>query len=96
MNRAKSLLVVAIATAIVAFFAFDLDRFASFESVGASRDWLVGHYERSPFLVIVAFFATYVISAALSIPVAAVMTLLAGAIFGVVLRHFQRPICDNR
>lgn len=84
MNRAKSLLVVAIATAIVAFFAFDLDRFASFESIGASRDWLVGHYERSPFLVTVAFFATYVISAALSIPVAAVMTLLAGAIFGVV------------
>ena len=63
---------------------FRSDRFASFESIGASRDWLVGHYERSPFLVTVAFFATYVISAALSIPVAAVMTLLAGAIFGVV------------
>ncbi len=83
MNRSKLILVIAIAAAIVAFFAYDLDRFASFESIGTSRDWLVGHYERAPLLVTVAFFATYVISAALSIPVAAVMTLLAGAIFGV-------------
>ena len=84
MNRAKLILVIAIAAAIVAFFAFDLDRFASFESIGASRDWLVGHYERAPFLVTVAFFATYVISAALSIPVAAVMTCSPGRYSGWV------------
>ena len=44
---------------------------------------VVGYYESNPLLTIAAFMAIYVAMAALSLPGAAIMTLAAGAIFGL-------------
>lgn len=65
------------------FFAFDLGRFLSLSTIKSSqsdlRPWRAGQ----PLLAAVLFFAGYVTAAALSLPGAAVMTLAAGALFGL-------------
>jgi pyruvate/2-oxoglutarate dehydrogenase complex dihydrolipoamide dehydrogenase (E3) component/uncharacterized membrane protein YdjX (TVP38/TMEM64 family) len=84
MSKKKLLIVALLVALVVAFFAFDLGRFlsleylksrqAEFTMLAADRPWLVGG----------AFFAIYVAVTALSLPGAAIMTLAAGAIFGLV------------
>ena len=84
MSKKKLLIVALLVALVVAFFAFDLGRFlslgyiksrqAEFTMLAADRPWLVGG----------AFFAIYIAVCALSLPGAAIMTLAAGAIFGLV------------
>ena len=85
MNKNKLIIAFIVVTLLMAFFAFDLGRFLSFEAVTASRAELVAAYERQPVVVAGGYFLAYVVMTALSLPAAAIMTLLAGAIFGVGL-----------
>jgi pyruvate/2-oxoglutarate dehydrogenase complex dihydrolipoamide dehydrogenase (E3) component/uncharacterized membrane protein YdjX (TVP38/TMEM64 family) len=84
MSNKKPLIVFALLVALaVAFFAFDLGsvlslatlkaRQAEFAALTAERPWLVGG----------VFFAIYVATTAASFPGAAVLTLAAGALFGL-------------
>ncbi len=83
MNRHKLLLLAVLAALVAAFFVFDLGRFFSLAYVkGAQADFAMLYAER-PAAVVGVFFAAYVAVTALSLPGAAVMTLLAGAIFGL-------------
>lgn len=68
---------------IAAFFAFDLGRYLSFEMLQAKRGDLVAWRDAQPVLATAAFFAIYVLAAALSIPGAVILTLAAGATFGL-------------
>ena len=84
MNKNKLLLLAALAVAVVAFFALDLGRFFSLDYIKGAQADFAALYAQKPWLVISSFFAAYVAVAALSLPGAAILTLLAGAIFGLV------------
>jgi uncharacterized membrane protein YdjX (TVP38/TMEM64 family) len=80
----RVVILVAIAIAIAAFFAFGLGHYLSLENLQASRAHVVEEVQRNPVAASVLFFGLYVVVTGLSLPGAAVMTLAAGAIFGVV------------
>jgi len=65
------------------FFAFDLQRFITLETLKNSRDELQQAYRTQPLRLIGYYASVYIIIAALSLPGAAMMTLAAGAIFGL-------------
>ena len=84
MSRSKLLLVAVLAALVAAFFAFDLGRFLSLAYVKQSQGDLAALFAERPALVIGVFCAVYVAVTALSFPGATVLTLAAGAIFGVL------------
>jgi pyruvate/2-oxoglutarate dehydrogenase complex dihydrolipoamide dehydrogenase (E3) component/uncharacterized membrane protein YdjX (TVP38/TMEM64 family) len=85
MSPRRLLLLLAIAAAIGAFFAFDLGRFLTLESVKARQAELEAWVDARPFATAGGYFAIYVVATALSLPGAAtVLTLLGGALFGFV------------
>ncbi len=83
MRYSKFLLVGLIAAAIAAFFAFDLGQYLSLESLRSQQDQFAALYDAHPLATIAAFFGLYVGVTALSLPGAAIMTLAAGALFGL-------------
>ncbi len=72
------------AAALTAWFVFDLGQYLTLEALKTQQAAIDVIYRANPLLVIAAFFAIYVTLTALSVPGAAIMTLAAGAIFGVV------------
>jgi pyruvate/2-oxoglutarate dehydrogenase complex dihydrolipoamide dehydrogenase (E3) component/uncharacterized membrane protein YdjX (TVP38/TMEM64 family) len=84
MNKNKLVVAVAVIVLIAAFFVFDLGRFFSLAYLKSSQAGFVALYERQPFLVIGVYFVAYVAATALSLPGAAILTLAAGAIFGLL------------
>ncbi len=81
---ARTLLLGVLAALVVAFFWFDLDRFASLSALKAQQAAVEAYRQAHPWQTAGLFFAAYVLVAAASLPGAAVMTLAAGALFGVV------------
>ncbi len=63
----------------------DLGRLLTLESLKSSRDALIGLYQQRPLATLLGYFAIYVAMAALSIPGAAILTLAAGAMFGLFI-----------
>ncbi|KHD06845.2 pyridine nucleotide-disulfide oxidoreductase [Candidatus Thiomargarita nelsonii] len=66
------------------FFVFDLQQYLSLENFQTQRTDIVNFYEGHPWQTILIFFAIYVVVTGLSLPGAALLTLIAGAIFGVL------------
>ncbi len=83
VNIRRILLLVVVLLGIVAFFAFDLDRFLSLEQLKQSQAAFAELHARSPLQVALAYFAVYVAATALSVPGATIITLAGGAIFGL-------------
>ncbi|HMM70678.1 MAG TPA: FAD-dependent oxidoreductase [Rhodocyclaceae bacterium] len=81
--RKRVALLAGLLILIAAFFALDLDRYLSLDALQAQRGTLVDYRDARPVLTASLFFVTYVVATALSIPGAAVLTLAAGAIFGL-------------
>lgn len=73
------------AAGIVAFFAFDLEQYFSLEFIKSQQAELDRWYRANPALTIAVYFAIYVAVTGLSLPGATVMTLVGGALFGVVV-----------
>ena len=84
MNR-RFAIVGAILLLIVSFFYFDLDHWLTLDALKASQARFAEWRSASPLLVAGAFFGVYVLVTALSLPGAAVMTLAAGALFGLLV-----------
>lgn len=80
----KKIILLLIVAAVVAVFAFDLHSLLTLNSLKGSLDQFREFQAESPFLVAGVFFAAYVLVTAFSIPGAAVMTLAAGALFGLL------------
>ncbi|MBA3835879.1 MAG: FAD-dependent oxidoreductase, partial [Sphingomonas sp.] len=78
-------LLLLIGAAIAAFFLFDLGRFLTLDYVKDQQAALGDLLDRKPALVVGGFFLAYVAVTSLSLPGAAIMTLAAGAIFGLWL-----------
>ena len=81
----KAILALVLIGALVAYFAFDLGQYLSLENFKASQAEIVAAKDANPALYIAGFFLLYVAVTGLSIPGAAIMSLVAGALFGVVV-----------
>ncbi len=79
---AKTLLIATIIILIVAFFAFDLQRFLTLDYLKDRQQAFADFYTANRLLTIAIYFALYIIVTALSLPGAAVMTLAGGALLG--------------
>ena len=80
--KSKIALLAVIAVASAAYFYFDLGRFLSLDGFKAQQATLSALVTAHPWQSALAFFGAYVAVAALSLPGAAIMTLMGGAIFG--------------
>ena len=69
--------------AVLLYRHYDLGRLLTLDQLKASRDALVGAYELQPLRTLLLFFGVYVAATALSIPGALILTLAAGAMFGL-------------
>jgi len=96
LKPSRVLLLALLIAAIVAFFVFDLGRFLTLDALKSARldlaAWVTAHFA----LALVVFFVGYVAVTALSLPGAAILTLAAGALFGlgwgVLLASFASSI----
>ncbi|TAG47214.1 MAG: TVP38/TMEM64 family protein [Betaproteobacteria bacterium] len=77
-------LIAAVAALIAAYFALDLQRFLSLQSLKAAQHWFAALYAERPILVTTLFVLTFSMLTALTLPGAAVMMLAAGASFGLL------------
>ena len=84
MNRRKPVIAALLFACIAGFFLMDLQRFLTLEFIKTSQAQLSELYIRQPAAVLLAYFAVYVLVAALSLPGAAILTLAGGASFGLV------------
>lgn len=80
----KAVLLTIIAALVVGFFWFDLDRILTLDGLKAGLAKFEAWRAASPILVGGGFLLIYVAVTALSLPGAVVMTLAAGALFGLV------------
>ena len=78
-------LVLVVAAAFAAFFLLDLGSTLSLDTLKSRQSELASFVEREPLIAAGGFFLIYVAATALSLPGAVVMTLAAGAIFGLLL-----------
>ncbi len=85
MNAKKLILCFALLTIGYLFYALDLQQYLNLAYIKEQQQTFTDYYQQNPALVIGGFVTVYVISAAFSFPGAALLTLLAGAIFGLVL-----------
>ncbi len=84
MSRKKIVILVAIALLIGLFFYFNLGTVFSLNSLKANRAALAAFYSNHRFATVAIFIAVYIVQTVLSLPGAAVLTLTAGALFGVI------------
>ena len=82
----KKLLIVGVAAVLVlGFFALDLNHYLTLDGIKASLHDFERQRAASPVLVAFTFFGVYALVAALSVPGALVLTLTAGALFGLTV-----------
>ncbi len=84
MNMKRLIVLAIVVGAIAGFFAMGLGHYLSLEYLHSSRAHVLERLHAAPLTVSLVFFAIYVVVAGLSLPGAAVMTVAAGAIFGVL------------
>jgi len=82
MKRSRWILLALVAVAVALFFVFDLDRFFTLDFFRAQQDAIEAFRSENMGLAVAIYFAVYVAVTALSLPGAALMTLVGGAIFG--------------
>ncbi len=83
MSVKRVVVVLGLAALVTAFFALDLGQYLSlgyFKSQQAAFD---AHYAAHPWQTALIYFVIYVLVTALSLPGAAIMTLVGGALFGL-------------
>ena len=84
MNTRKALLLGLLVLLMAGFFIFDLGQYLSLASLKAQQASLNAQVAAHPWLAAGLFFVLYVAVTALSLPGAALMTLVAGALFGLL------------
>ena len=84
MNKNKLILLVAVAAVVTAFFAFDLGRYFTLDFFKSQQAAIDAYVSARPVQSGLLFFLIYVVVTGLSLPGALIMTLVAGAIFGLL------------
>ncbi len=83
MTLRKSLLLGLILLLLASFFVFDLGQYLTLASLKAQQGALQAQVAAEPWLAAGVFFAVYVLVTGLSLPGASLLTLVAGALFGL-------------
>src|SRR6476619_4655349 len=83
MTRARLILLVLLAVLVASFFALGLQRYLTLEYLKSQQSAFAALYDAHPMAVTAGYFAVYVAVTALSLPGAALLTLLGGALFGL-------------
>ncbi|MDE2155226.1 MAG: FAD-dependent oxidoreductase [Xanthomonadaceae bacterium] len=78
------LIVIGLLGAVAAFFALGLQHQFTLDALKARQHALDGFRQAHPWLLATAFFLVYVAFTALSLPAATLLTLAAGAVFGLL------------
>lgn len=84
MKKSKLLVFALITAGIAAFFVFDLKQYFTLDYFQAQRAVIDAEVAARPVRSALLFFAAYVAVTGLSLPGAAIMTLVAGAVFGLL------------
>ncbi|MFT4863019.1 MAG: dihydrolipoamide dehydrogenase [Pseudohongiellaceae bacterium] len=84
MNKSKLAIVLVLVVAIGSYVAFDLGQYLTLQFIQSQLDSIKQFRDENFALAVLIYFSSYVAIAALSIPGAAIVTLLGGAIFGLV------------
>jgi pyruvate/2-oxoglutarate dehydrogenase complex dihydrolipoamide dehydrogenase (E3) component/uncharacterized membrane protein YdjX (TVP38/TMEM64 family) len=84
MKKHKLIALIIVLMLISAFFLFDLGQYLDLQYLKSRQAELDDWYRDNPAFLITGYFIIYVIVTGLSLPGAAVMTLVGGAIFGLL------------
>jgi len=84
LTRGKWLLIVLIAALIAGFIVFDLGQYFSVAYLKSQQAAMDALYRAKPLQTVGAFFLLYVLVTGLSLPGATILTLAAGAVFGLL------------
>jgi len=84
MSKTKLVVLVVIAALVAAFFVLDLKQYFSLDYIKAQQAAFATYVESHALAAAAAYFAIYVAVTGLSLPGAAILTLLGGAIFGLL------------
>ena len=85
MLKDKFLLLALIGLSIGGFFFFDLGQYFSLDFFKSQQAGIDAYYQAYPWQSAFIYFAIYVVVTALSLPGAALMTLVGGAVFGLLI-----------
>jgi uncharacterized membrane protein YdjX (TVP38/TMEM64 family) len=91
----KILLLVLVMTLTTCFFIFDLGRFFDLQFIKAQRDAFQNYYAHHPAITITTYVVVYIAVTALSLPGAAILTLIGGALFGLVTGTILVSFCST-
>ncbi len=84
MNRTQSAVFTAVIVLVAVFFLYDLGQYFNLEYLKAQQAVMDAYYADKPLVTALSFFFLYVVITGLSLPGAAILTLAAGAIFGLL------------
>ena len=84
MKSRKLLLIAALLGLVIAYFSLDLGRFLSLDYFKSQQATVEAWRAAQPITAALVFFVAYVAVTGLSLPGAAVMTLVGGAVFGLL------------
>ncbi len=84
MKSRKLLLAAVFVILVLGFFALDLGRYLTLDYFKSQQAVIEAYFQAHPWRTTLLFFVFYVAVTGLSLPGAALMTLVAGAIFGVI------------
>ena len=74
---------VVIVGGLVAFFALGLDSYMTFDALKENRQWLIGQVTENRVAAVLAFIAIYAACVTFSLPVATVVSISGGFLFGL-------------
>jgi dihydrolipoamide dehydrogenase len=80
----RLILIIVVIGLIAAFFVFDLGRYLTLDAIKQQQQNFTNYYTANTFLTLGIYFIVYIVVTALSLPGAAILTLLGGALFGVI------------
>lgn len=84
-KRIKQLILVIAIAAVVIFYAAGGGDYLSLPAMQQLRHEFFIHYQQQPYVFMLLYFLAYVTATALSLPLASLMTLLAGSLFGFTI-----------
>lgn len=83
MNTSRIVLLVAMLSAIAVFFYFDGQQFLTLATLKAQQNQLITFYTAHPMQALAGYALLYIAVTALSLPIATILTLAGGAVFGL-------------
>lgn len=84
MNKSKTFLLALILVLLGCVYYFDIGQFLNLAYLKQQQNLISDYVQQHHLVSVLAYFCVYVLVTALSIPGAALMTLLGGALFGLV------------